>query len=116
MVWQSSESLRIDNGILEALDTSMSTIREVLSNAGGWARNDAKAAGDEELDDQLVDFADDWRKTRNHMLQEIDKFQGMVAVTVQGFAQTDEQLANAISTSAHGTISGGPLPFPDDHG
>ena len=53
----------------------MTMIRDVLSNAGGWARNDAKAAGDEELADQLVDFADDWRKTRNHMLQEIDKFQ-----------------------------------------
>lgn len=97
MVWQSSESLRIDNGILEALDTSMSTIREVLSNAGGWARNDAKAAGDEELDDQLVDFADDWRKTRNNMLQEIDKFQNYVHTVTAGFEQADSALTSSLN-------------------
>jgi hypothetical protein len=103
----SGERLRLNDEVLADLDRSMTMIRDVLSNAGGWARNDAKAAGDERLAEQLVEFADDWRKTRNHMLQEIDKFQSMVAMTVESFAKTDQQLAGAlISPDPRGTIAG----------
>jgi hypothetical protein len=108
--------LRIDDDVLAGLDRSMTKIRDVLSGAGGWARNDAKAAGDEQLAAQLVDFADDWRKTRNHMLEEIDKFQSMVATTVQGFAQADEQLAAAITPHPLGTIAGGQNPSVGPYG
>jgi ABC-type transporter Mla subunit MlaD len=99
-------SLRLNDEVLADLDRSMTMIRDVLSNAGGAARNDAKAAGDERLAEQLVEFADDWRKTRNHMLQEIDKFQSMVATTVESFAQTDQQLAAAlVRPDPRGTIA-----------
>jgi hypothetical protein len=104
-----SDRLRLRDDVLANLDRSMTLIRDVLSNAGGWARNDAKAAGDEELADELVAFADDWRKTRNHMLQEIDKFQTMVSVVVEGFASADQQLAAAITPpNPMGTIDGSP--------
>lgn len=95
-------NLRIDEAVLADLDRSMTLIREVLSNAGGWARNDAKAAGDEELADVLVEFADDWRKTRNKMLQDIDKFQNQVQMTDQSFAQTDQALSQALTASPSG--------------
>ncbi len=95
-------NLRIDEAVLADLDRSMTLIRELLSNAGGWARNDAKAAGDEELADVLVDFADDWRKTRNKMLQDIDKFTGPVSDDRPIFAQTDQALSQALTASPSG--------------
>ena len=98
-------TLRLRDEDLANLDRSMTVIRDVLSNAGGWARNDAKAAGDEGLANELIAFADDWRKTRNHMLEEIDKFQSMVATVVEGFASADQQLAAAI-TPPKPTIDG----------
>lgn len=97
-----SAGLRLDVGVLDGLERSMTQIRDTLSNAGGWARNDAKAAGDEQLAAVLVDFADDWRKTRNHMLQEIDKFTGWVVMTADSFRKMDEDLAASITPGSTG--------------
>src|ERR1700712_2451842 len=101
-------TLRLRDEDLANLNDSMTRIRDALSNAGGMAHNDAKAAGDEQLAEQLVDFADDWRKTRLHMLGEIDRFQSMVSMVVQSFAKADQELAAAITPDPRGTIAGGP--------
>jgi uncharacterized protein YukE len=104
--------LQIDPQAIRDLGTELSSVASEFKGANSHSDRVASAVGHSKLSDAVKDFAHEWDDTRAGMVDDITTLSKAATAIADGFEQTDQQLAKALTdppkaapTPAHGPVA-----------
>lgn len=89
--------LNLDPQSVRELGTNLSGVAKEFTNANANSDRIAAAVGHGRLSDAIKDFAHEWDDTREGMVSDIQTLSQAASAIADGFEQTDQQLAQALT-------------------
>lgn len=91
-----SGDLLLSTAVLQLIVDDLNVIRSEFDGADDFASDVAEATGDDQLEDEVRNFATSWNDKRSDMVDQVDNLIGQVSAIGEAFMETDSELARAL--------------------
>jgi hypothetical protein len=94
-----ADHIAIDLALLRETSRQLGQVAETLGGARGAAHEDAQAVAQRDLSAAMVEFADNWRVHREHLIGMVSGGQKFVAGAVDAYQRLDHDQAASLDGS-----------------